>query len=240
MGTVAAHGIPGMRAPEPSNTSEPPGVVVRQAILHLVGSRLLLSDRPVSWSGDVGDFRGYLCSHIAGALGDPQLRAAVARPGGPRTAVAIGDALARGGTGLVEASRDLATLLHDAIGGDRRVKEGVLAVATCDRGADRRPFAALLKLDLGAAFQKEWHDDGYLAVRPLSDTLPAAGERLQKAAFVSADDPAGTRHLLVLDRQVAGLPARFFLEGSCAPTCGSTRPPSPAASTRRCTRRGAP
>ena len=201
MGTVAVRHLPG------AGTPEPPGTVVRQAILHLVGSRLLLSDRPVVWD-DAAGFRDYLHTHITNALDDAQLRSAV--PGDTGT-VDVADALARGQAGLVDASRTLATRLHDAIGGDRRVTAGVFAVVTCVRTGGR-PFVALLKLDLGPAFQKRWHA-GHLAVRRLTDTLPATGERLQKAAFVAAADPADSEYLRVVDRQVTGMPAQFFLDG---------------------------
>jgi hypothetical protein len=138
MGTAAVRHPPG------AGTPEPPKTVVRQAILHLVGARLLLSDRPVSWDGVAG-FQDYLHTHITNALDDAQLRSAV--PGDTGT-VDVADALARGRTDLVGASRTLATLLHDAIGGDRRVTAGVFAVVTCVHAGDGRPFVALLKLDL--------------------------------------------------------------------------------------------
>lgn len=200
MGTVMVRQQPG------TDQQAPPETVVRQAILHLVGPRLRLSDRPVAFD-EVTGFREYLHTHITNALGDTQLRAAVPEDTGT---VAVAEALATGAAGLVDASRTLATRLHDAIGGDRRVTEGVFAVVTCTGGG--RPFVALLKLDLGPAFQKRWHD-GHLAVRRLADTLPATGERLQKAAFVTATGPADSEYLRVVDRQVTGLPARFFLDG---------------------------
>ena len=51
------------------------------------------------------------------------------------------------------------------------------------------------------------------SVSLLQDALPTLRERLQKCAFVRTVRPGDDYHLLVLDRQVPDVSARFFMEG---------------------------
>ena len=52
----------------------------------------------------------------------------------------------------------------------------------------------------------------YLSVSLLADALPTLRERLQKCAFIRNVRTDDEFHLLVLDRQVPDVSARFFME----------------------------
>lgn len=193
------------------------------AILHQVEpgpSGLKLSGRelPLDSSPDLADF---LAGHILNGLRDSQTKAARWPRSASDDVRATCEALLGGTVDLVTASRRLATALHLAIGDDRRIARGALAVATyCDASRSERDaerFVALVKLDPSGVFRPEWRTDDrgttYLTATELPDALPTLREKLQKCAFVRETRPADRYSLLVLDRQVADISAKFFMEG---------------------------
>jgi hypothetical protein len=213
---MSAYVKPGEEAVAEPPADQTASVQVRQAILHTAGTKLRLSGRPVVLA-EIPTFAEYLTGHIANSLHDSQTRAAKVINTEPQGAVAICESLLLGRYDLVDASRRLATLLHTAIGGDRRITPGVFVVALCAEAQHgTNDLVAMLKLDPGSVFQQEWRTDAaghvYLSVHLLADALPTVRERLQKAAFVRAVQPDDHRRLLVLDRQVSGVSANFFLE----------------------------
>lgn len=195
-----------------------------RAILHQVeagssGLRMSGRELPLSASPKLTEF---LAGHVRNGLKDSQTRAAkwppqVASAEVPATCQALLD----GTLDLVPASQRLATALHAAIGDDQRIARGALAVALYrDAAASELAaghYVALIKLDPSDVFRPEWHTDengmSYLSVSELPDALPTLRERLQKCAFVQTMRPESDYHLLVLDRQVPDVSARFFMEG---------------------------
>ena len=172
--------------------------------------------------GDSPKLAEFVAGHIQNGLRDSQTRAAkwpaqVASAEVPATCQALLD----GTLDLITASQRLATALHGAIGDDRRIARGALAVALYrDATAgdlDAEHYVAMVKLDPSDVFRPEWHTDengtSYLSVSELPDALPTLRERLQKCAFVQRRRPGENYHLLVLDRQVPDVSARFFMEG---------------------------
>jgi nucleoid-associated protein YejK len=196
-------------------------VQVEHAILHQIepgDTGLLLSARdiPLDASATFGKF---LADHISNALGDSQTRAAKFPDGlGPGSVSATCQELLQDNSGLVQASQHLARALHAAIGSDQRISPGALVIALYHDAAAQPPaeqFVAMIKLDPSGVFRPEWRTDdqgvGYLDVRTFSGVLPTVRERLQKCAFVRTFRPTDRYGLLVLDRQVPGVSARFFL-----------------------------
>ena len=173
---------------------------------------------PLDDSPKLGEF---FAGHIRNGLKDSQTRAAKWLTSQiPAQVPAVCQALLDGTQDLITASHQLATALHEAIGGDQRIARGTLAVcvyydAASDPDAER--FIALVKLDPSDVFRPEWQTDeeglSFLSVSELPDALPTLHERLQKCAFVRARRPGDEYQLLVLDRQVADVSARFFMEG---------------------------
>lgn len=199
-------------------------VGLERAILHQVdagpfglrmsGRELLLDNSP--------KLVEFLAGHIRNGLGDSQTRAAKWPSHATSAEVpATCQALLEGTLDLITASQRLATALHAAIGDDQRVARGALTVAiyrdaaVSDLKAER--FVALVKLDPSGVFRPEWRTDengtSYLSVSELPDALPTLRERLQKCAFIRTIRPEDDYHLLVLDRQVPEVSARFFMEG---------------------------
>ena len=196
---------------------------LERAILHQVeagpsGLRMSGRELPLGQSPELAVF---LAGHIRNGLKDSQTRAAkwpppVLSAGVPATC----RALLEGTLDLVPASQDLAMALHAAIGNDQRIARGALAVAIYRDAAASDPdpehFVALVKLDPSDVFQQEWYTDdsgmSYLSVSLLADALPTLRERLQKCAFVRIARPEDEYHLLVLDRQVPDVSARFFMQ----------------------------
>ena len=199
-------------------------VGLERAILHQVeagpsGLRMSGRELPLGASPKLAEF---LAGHIRNGLRDSQTRAAKWLPPAASTGVpATCQALLDGTLDLIAASQLLATALHAAIGDDQRVARGALTVATyhdatvSDLKAEH--YVALVKLDPSDVFRPEWRTDengtSYLSVSELPDALPTLRERLQKCAFVRTMRPGDDYHLLVLDRQVPDVSARFFMEG---------------------------
>jgi nucleoid-associated protein YejK len=198
-------------------------VGLERAILHQVeagtsGLRISGRELPLNDSPKLAEF---LAGHIRNGLRDSQTRAAKWPPQVTSTQVpAACQALLKGTLDLITASQQLATALHAAIGDDQRIARGALAVAIYRDGtlSDLRAehYVALVKLDPSDVFRPEWHTDEngtrYLSVSELPDALPTLRERLQKCAFIRTIRPGDDYHLLVLDRQVPEVSARFFME----------------------------
>ena len=197
---------------------------LERAILHQVdpgpsGLRLSSRELPLDDSPKLAEF---LAGHIGNGVKDSQTRAAKWLPSAtPAQVPTACQALLDGTRDLVTASHQLATALYAAIGDDQRIARGALAVCVYSdaavSGPDAEHFVALVKLDPTDVFRPEWHTDksglSYLSVSELPDALPTLRERLQKCAFVRATHPGDDYQLLVLDRQVADVSARFFMEG---------------------------
>ena len=199
-------------------------VGLERAILHQVdagpsGLRISGRELPLDDSPKLAEF---LAGHIRNGLKDSQTRAAKWPPQATSAEVpATCQALLEGRLDLIAASQRLATALHAAIGDDHRIARGALAVAiyrdaaVSDLSAEH--FVALVKLDPSDVFRPQWHTDqdgtSYLSVSELPDALPTLRERLQKCAFVRTMRPGEDYRLLVLDRQVPDVSARFFMEG---------------------------
>ena len=199
-------------------------VGLERAILHQVeagSSGLRMSGRELPL-GDSPKLAEFVAGHIQNGLRDSQTRAAkwpaqVASAEVPATCQALLD----GTLDLITSSQRLATALHGAIGDDQRIARGALAVAVYrDATAsdlEAEHYVAMVKLDPSDVFRPEWRTDengtSYLSVSELRDALPTLRERLQKCAFVRTMRPGEDYHLLVLDRQVPDVSARFFMEG---------------------------
>jgi nucleoid-associated protein YejK len=199
-------------------------VALDRAILHQVEpgeSGLRMSGRELPLSGSPR-LAGFLAGHIRNALADSQTKAANWAAQGTQSSVAGSCRdLLDDRADLVPASQDLARTLHDAVGNDRRITPGALAIIVFhdDASADQRPerYVALVKLDESEGFRPEWLTDAdgtaYLSVTELPDVLPTLHEKLQKCAFVHARTGEDKYDLLVLDRQVPAAPAHFFIQG---------------------------
>lgn len=197
---------------------------LERAIIHQVEagpSGLRLSGRELSLD-DSPKLAEFLAGHIRNGLKDSQTRAAKWPPQAiSRPAPTACRALLEGTIDLITASQQLATALHTAIGDDQRVARGAFAVAiygdatVIELEAER--FVAMVKLDPSDVFRPEWRTDdngtSYLSVNELPDALPTIRERLQKCAFVRTPQSGDAYHLLVLDRQVPEVSAKFFMEG---------------------------
>ncbi|NUK14062.1 nucleoid-associated protein [Streptomyces lunaelactis] len=191
-------------------------VSVDRAILHMVspdGSGLEMSDRDIPLDRAL-NFSDFLARHVLNGLHDSQTRTARFTPPGNGIGKLCED-LVLSHADLVATSKRIAKALQDAIGADKRVTPGALVVALC--ASQATPFLALMKLDPGDVFTPAWYEDKggrYLAPRRRKNALPTVHQRLQKCAFVNpAAPPTDRERLLVLDRQVHGMPATFFLEG---------------------------
>jgi 37-kD nucleoid-associated bacterial protein len=199
-------------------------VALERAILHQVeagssGLRMSGRELPLHDSPRLAEF---LVGHIRNGLRDSQTRAAKWPPQVTSEDVpATCQALLDGTLDLVTASQRLAAALHTAIGDDQRIARGTLSVAIYrDATASElkaEHYVALVKLDPSDVFRPEWHTDksgtSYLSVRELPNALPTLRERLQKCAFVRTMQSGDDYHLLVLDRQVPDISARFFMKG---------------------------
>ena len=200
-------------------------VGLERAILHQVeagSSGLRMSGRELPL-GDSPKLAEFVAGHIHNGLRDSQTRAAKwpAQAASADDVPATCQALLDGTLDLITASQRLATALHGAIGDDRRIARGALAVAlyrdATASDLEAEHYVAMVKLDPSDVFRPEWHTDengtSYLSVSELPDALPTLRERLQKCAFVQTSRPGENYHLLVLDRQVPDVSARFFMEG---------------------------
>lgn len=164
-----------------------------------------------------GGLPEFLAKHVLNGLRDSATRQANFQPppAGPVQEL-CSDMLAGSVDDRVRTSQKLAEALFDAAGTDQRVTSGVLVVAIFSDPAqdDAHHLLALIKLDPAGVFRTRERQDSanrlVLEIEPIPDVLPTVREKLQKCAYVDAD-PAAAEQLLVLDRQVTGPSADFFL-----------------------------
>jgi hypothetical protein len=107
---------------------------------------------------------------------------------------------------FVPASKVLGERLYKIMLGDRRIAPGVLSVCVFRAAnANYVPMLALLKLNIANTFVPHVGMDEkgrkVVTIQVIPDALPAAGERLQKAALIRKLENPGLE-MLVLDRQV--------------------------------------
>lgn len=201
--------------------------VVERAIVHITDRE---QAAPVYSEVDLDlganePLREYFSGQVRNALSDDTTAAIFARTG-PQEAKEACLRILDDPDSLVEASQALARLLHSAMGTDRRIAPGSLAVCVYTVAEDARSLA-LIKLDPGRALvQKVVKEKGKRLVSfdVRGDVMPTANERLHKAALVP---PAGSERydLLLLDRQTADAPAMFFAEAflNTAPVFGGQK-----------------
>ena len=189
---------------------------IRRAIVHLVlprQERLVLSTSELAKQPPV---TGYLERHIQRGLEDTQARAANFVVVGEERVAGVCDRLLGERPRFVDLSQRLARRLYDVTIGDDRISDGTLAVLLCEGASPEgviERFVALLKLDPADAFRAvEKKDDRGRIVVDLEveqDVLPR-NERVQKAAFVRAEESSVEYRILLVDRQTEEPAARFF------------------------------
>lgn len=192
-------------------------VSVRRAVVHLVAPKrgeLSLSDALLPAAPDV--FR-FLANHVEAGLSDPSAVAAQFVVAGDERTPALVDGILADPESLVRASQALARHLNTVVGADGRISDGALVVALCEGldGGSSVQFVSILKLDPGSAYRpvRARQPDGstLISLERQHGILPTNRERLQKAAFIRADEAGEEYRLLALDRQTATEPAQFFV-----------------------------
>jgi hypothetical protein len=191
-------------------------VEVKRAIVHVVDNRenepfLSAAELPLAESRPLGE---YFSSQVVNALHDAQTVSALFSTDAEPTASRQCFRILKDGDSFIPASQELARLLFAAMGTDRRIAPGSLAV--CTYIADNYPgidFLALIKIDPSRALvQKVGRRDGKRIVSfDVNDlVMPTAREKLQKAALIPPPGKDKSFDLLLLDRQVATVAADFF------------------------------
>ena len=156
--------------------------------------------------------RDYFTGQVQNALSDSDTGAAKFVATGPQDAKNACMRILRSHAGFVPESQRLAQLLYTAIGTDRRIAPGSLAVCVYTAGKSTARHLALIKLDPGAALvQKVVKREGkqLVSFEVSQNVMPTAREKLHKAALVP---PAGSEKydLLLLDHQTADVAATFW------------------------------
>jgi hypothetical protein len=187
-----------------------------RAIVHIVDNRenepvLSSAELPIAESPPL---REYFSGQVVNALNDPQTGSAVFSADAERTASKHCFNILKDAASFIPASQELARLLFAAMGRDKRISPGSLAVcvytASNYRGVD---FLALIKLDPSRALvQKVARRDGQRIVSfDVNDlVMPTAREKLHKAALIPPAGKDKSFDLLLLDRQVSAMAADFF------------------------------
>jgi hypothetical protein len=165
----------------------------------------------------------YFQRHIQNSLQDPATKAArFANLESP--ACQLCTKILNGSQDLVLASRALADLLYQAMGSDKRISGGDLAVALyrADAGSGATQYLSLMKIDPTDAFRHMQKRDSqnrlYVTFELEPDVMPTTREKLQKCAFVQALQPRPADYDMMLldkqEKQVGALAvAKFFAEG---------------------------
>jgi 37-kD nucleoid-associated bacterial protein len=189
---------------------------VQHAIVHLINHKkqdLVQSDAEVPLS-DNGKLRDYFSKQVKNALDDIQTSSARFSGDGDQAASAEVYRILTQPKSFIPSSKTLAKLLFNAMGTDARIKPASLAI--CVYTASNYPstnFLALIKIDPTEALieKVETHDSETLVTFDvLSDVMPTAREKLQKAAIIPPKGTDKTFDLLLLDRQVKAVAADFF------------------------------
>lgn len=193
-------------------------VRVKRAIVHIVNhkaKKLVFSDLELELEGHQ-ELTNYFSGQIKNALSDGQTGEALFATKGPTAARDACLEILKNRKSFTDASKQLATLLYQAMGTDERIAPGSLAV--CVYGSSNYPDSlALIKLDPSDALvQREFDRDGQHIVTleaPPGQVMPATAQKLQKAALVPPKIADREFDLLVLDRQTAEAAATFFARG---------------------------
>lgn len=191
-------------------------IQVNRAIIHIVDhleeNGTILSEAELPLSSE-RRLKEYLNSQVTNALRDTKTSAAkFCLTSNPSAASYCYDLL-ENPRKFISASRELAQLLITAIGTDKRVKPGNLAVCLYSMDNFDDEFLALIKIDPSEAIvqkiEKDKHGKSRVSFEVAEGALPTAREKLHKAALISPRKDVGEYDLLLLDRQVANL-ADFF------------------------------
>jgi len=191
-------------------------VKVRRAIAHVVDNReeepiLSAAELPLTESKPLSE---YFSSQVVNALHDAQTGSAIFSTDAEQAAAKQCFRILKDGDSFIPASQELARLLYAAMGADKRIAPGSLAV--CTYTADNYPgvsFLALIKIDPARALvQKIGRRDGKRVVSyDVNDlVMPTAREKLHKAALIPPPARGKSFDLLLLDRQVSSVAADFF------------------------------
>jgi 37-kD nucleoid-associated bacterial protein len=192
-------------------------VKLLRGIVHVVDHR---QEQPVLSELELdlehhGELVSYFEGQVRNALGDPAAGAANFKAAGTRARELCASALAQPER-FVLLSQELARLLFDAMGKDLRISPGSLAVCLYEGSSyPGESFVALLKIDPSLMLQQkvvELPAGRQVTFDLLDNVMPAARERLHKAALVRQPGK-GEYQLLLLDRQTERLAATFFAEG---------------------------
>jgi len=198
-------------------------IELQELIVHILNPNStnpkILSQRALPLE-DSPELVEYLKKHIENSLQDPATKAArFANLEGP--ACQLCTKLLDGSLDLVLGSRAVADLLYQAMGTDKRISPGDLAVAIyrADAGSGPMRYLALLKIDPTDAFRHTQKRDAqnrlYVTFELEPDVMPTTQEKLQKCAFFQPLQPRPPDYdMMLLDKQVGDLAvAKFFAEG---------------------------
>ena len=184
----------------PAAETAPPIEIVDIAI-HVLdhrGSGIMLSDSVIELTPQVTEL---FASYVVRALHPEGCRLARFR----EESVARGQAegILNGSLSMVEGSRGLAMCLYSAMQ-RKNPAGGDLAIVRAIDTATGQILLAILKLDLQSAFQREItraHGKTTVRLIPVSELMPEAERRLQKAAFVPSPPHALPYDLMIRDNQ---------------------------------------
>jgi hypothetical protein len=190
-------------------------ITVQRAIVHMIdhlGEKLTRSNAELPLAANER-VRNYFSGRVAKALADDTTGSARFVSDGAHAAKACYGLLGQDPP-FVDLSQQLAQLLMEAMGTNKNISPGDLAV--CLYTAENYPsktFLALIKLDPGTALLQK-AEPGMVTLEVLENVLPTEGEQLQKAALVPLAGTYDEFDLLLLDRQVpevAAFWAKTFL-----------------------------
>jgi hypothetical protein len=191
-------------------------IKVERAIVHIVDhlkeNGTILSEAELSLSS-APKLKEYLNNQVANALRDTKTSAAKFHSTSDASAASHCYDLLGDPKKFVFASRALAQLLAIAMGADKRVKPGSLAVCIYSADNFESDFLALIKIDpsetIVQKIEKDKDGKRRISLEVTEGAMPTAQEKLHKAALIKPRSSTGEYDLLLLDRQVANL-ADFF------------------------------
>lgn len=192
------------------------GIEISEVIVHIVDHRgreePVLSGAAVELKAD-RRLSAYFTELIGNIVRDPEAAEAVFLDPKKKAAPVCREILRHPAT-FVERSADLARLLWDATGSDRRISPGSLIVCRFRAASlPRLPLLALFKIDPADVLIQavtEVAGRRVVTLKVAENALPTARERLQKAALVAVPGSVRLGDVLLLDRLVAQPAAAFF------------------------------
>lgn len=192
------------------------GIEILEVIVHIVDHRgrekPVLSGAPVDLKKD-RRLTDYFTELIGNVVGNPEAAEAIFLDAKAGAAPVCREILRHPAT-FVERSAELAWLLWNATGTDRRISPGSLIVCRFRASSlPRMPLLALFKIDpTDVLIQTVTVVKGrpVVTLRVAENALPTARERLQKAALIAVPGSVRLGDLLLLDRLVAQPAAAFF------------------------------